>query len=244
MLFYSNRLNRILANIKKNEVYEHYLRIPDAEYGMNIKKSIKFSVKNITNVDTTCEFVRYKICQCGTKVEQVSLTRKIRKYDCPHRKLVSVEMSNSCLLANSTEYITIDMSYEMEGNQTVCYRMLLSQNRTIYLIFKVKGLVANYIALSPYTWNLVFKMKDVFIGVKDSALQAYWFYNNTRRGYNYQFDVTKLESINTKYGCDVIKCLNPTGTVEQKSYAYVYYVFHPIDLNPVDVSNTEFFSNN
>lgn len=219
-----------------NETYDQYLRIPDAETGSNIKKSMVFIIENITHISTKCELVRKKMCQCGFKIVQSTLTRRVKVHDCPHRDLILVELSNNEILPNSIELLTVKLNYNLEGLQTVCYQMKLSHKRTVNLLFKMEGLIPDINSLSPYTWNFIYKLKNVYIGMKESDLQAYWFYNNTKKGYAYSLDISQLDAINARYGCKVLYCVNPAATIEPKSYGYIFFLFHPVDLNPIDVS--------
>lgn len=127
------------------------------------------------------------------------------------------------------------MSYKMEGIQTVCFKMLLSQNRCIELMFSMVGLKADGTVLSPYTWNLKFVMQDVYMNIRRPGIQAYWFYNNTRVSTKYNFNTSILDEINNKYGRIILKCMNPTGTLESKSFHPIYFRFDPVNLKKFNV---------
>lgn len=229
------------------------MRMPDAEHSLNIKKEITFIIENKDNVPTSCQFVRKKLCDCKLQEVKISMSKTEKVYNCPHRHLANVTINHTEILVSpnvchlissihldlqpkSVEYVTVVLSYHMEGLQSVCYCMQFSQNRCIELYFLVMGLRVEYATLSTYGWELKFAMKDVFLATKRPGRQAYWIYNNSRRQITYLFDTTEIDNINEKYGRTVLQLMNPQGMVDAKCIYPIYFILSPVDTKKFDVS--------
>lgn len=194
-------------------------------------------IENTSPKNSTCVLKKKKICDCEIKTTSTSISRREKFFDCPHRDLLHFTISNEEIIANSNELLTIQINYDMEGLQTVCYEMFLSKNRKITLLFKMMGLQANCSVLSTYSSRLRFQLKDVYIGTKQPGMmQAFWIYNNTKTSTNYVIDVARLNELTERYGTEVLTCLNAVGTVMPKSTKAIYFTFCPLDLKKINVS--------
>lgn len=93
-----------MATLNHDETVVHYLHLPNAEHSLDIKKQLTFVLEYNDRVPTFCRFVRKKICKCILEEKMSSLTKTQRTYNCPHRQLLDVKISNEHILVRKKLY--------------------------------------------------------------------------------------------------------------------------------------------
>lgn len=162
-----------------NQTRQIWVRVPDAQAGRNISKAITFILKNIGAKDTTCHLERKKICDC--KLQQVEGTFTFRKYsfNCPHKNILKVWLVDEQIKAFETTFLEVQIFYDMDKTQNMCYLMRLSHNRTIEINFKIKSVELG--ELSTYVYGFQIMLKHVSIRELTPSVQVSILKRQTER---------------------------------------------------------------
>lgn len=223
-----DNLNLILRTIASNETKEIDIFLPDYGEDKETHKTL-FSLKNISEFDINLDIVRKQICPCKVVEKTAGISLRKFEYDCIHRDMVNIDISNNYLNANCYTTMTMKCRYIKPGRNTLCYILKLSNNRDVVLNIHIRTLGPAERVLSIYERNFDFILRDVFIGELDPFLQTYWVYNNTQEVIEYLLDLSEVNDLLYKNKFPIIECRNPMGyACPGKAYPLIFK-FSPLE---------------
>ncbi|XP_030757209.1 uncharacterized protein LOC115883072 isoform X2 [Sitophilus oryzae] len=233
---YSNYLNidnfnYVLKSLSSNRTAEMYIRLPECEITTKEFYMVLF-LTNSTNFPTEIVLKRKQMCSCALVEKKTSgfHERKL-EYDCIHKEIVSLELSNNKIAPNGIGYLTIRVKYTVPEKTAICHIIQLSHKRHLEIYFNVVAIAKKEPHLAFYSENneSLLELENIFIGTRIAPVQTVWMYNNTRNLVHYNFDITELERLCRIEGFKVLELLNPNDQIDPYSSKALLIRFHPIE---------------
>ncbi|KAK9873353.1 hypothetical protein WA026_022158 [Henosepilachna vigintioctopunctata] len=230
-----NKINEQLSVVKENEVKIIKLSLPFVECHEKVHR-IRFVLSNTTKFDLNATLSRVRMCQCKTMEISKSLSFRRKVFQCPHRNMLMMKLSDENIIGNSFQYLDIFLNFNLTTDEEIAYDMKLSKNRHIQFCFQMNIIPRDMQKLSVYNSNNFKKLANMFIGAKEPPFQTYWLYNNTSKANSYQIVDEEFSRINEIEGFPVFSCLNNKGVVPPFSSVVVLFRFHPIEAKKYQVT--------
>lgn len=118
----------------------------------------------------------------------------------------------------------------------MCYILRLPHNRSIEIYFLIYSIPIDTLKISCYTTEFHINLVNISVRRKVPPLQIFWFYNNTGQPVTYQINVTNILYLCQREGYEVLKCINPKGTIDPYSSLPLMTKFQPIEIKEYVVS--------
>ncbi|XP_044262850.1 uncharacterized protein LOC123010203 isoform X2 [Tribolium madens] len=224
-----DEINAALKETNQGEISRVDLCVPDCEISQKLFYLV-FVIKNVSNADMRVALKRRKVCDCEQKQSDESLTFRIKVYDCPHKDLFSLELTNPFMPANSAQRLILKIKHTLPDQNMLSYILEMTNERTIIFNILVNSIAPDSYVLSVYKLDYKLDLGFVYIGLREAPVLAFWLYNNTAEAVPYKLDDLEIVKLCNQDGFPVLKSLTSLGFIKARSRAPLLFKFWPIEV--------------
>ncbi|RZC40393.1 uncharacterized protein BDFB_001112, partial [Asbolus verrucosus] len=227
--FQIDKINLALKEVVQGEIKRVNCGVPDCEVSDKLFYAI-FLIQNICNIDTKLHLKRQQLCDCKPKESHKSFTFRQKVYECPHKNMFTMEISDPYIPANGMQKLTFWIVHLLENENVLSYILELSNERTVIVNFFIQSIPKSDLMLSVFDRGYTLNLGYIYIGLREAPVQAYWIYNNTRNAVPYKLDDFEITKLCNAEGFPVLKCLNSVGFLKPYTSAPILFKFWPIEV--------------
>ncbi|GJQ87781.1 putative coiled-coil domain-containing protein 108 [Trypoxylus dichotomus] len=226
-LFAIDKINNYLKSMKSNETRNVNILMPESEYSNGTFETV-WELQNVTSFDTYVSLKRKKLCDCPQVQTSKKVTFRQLVFDCKHRNIFTMSLSESVLQANAYSTLTLLIRYQEVGITHLCYEWGFSHNRRLKCNIFVNTLTEAIDWPSKYLSDFHLKMGSVSVDNNQPPVRAFWLYNNSSNVVSYKLDVRSRERTLRVNNFEILHCFNPEGSLLPFSTVPLLFNFRPL----------------
>lgn len=139
--------------------------------------------------------------------------------------------------AKSSQLLTFHIKYKFQDVTTLAYIFQMTNSRYIEMHFNIIGISKSFLYLSTYARDYVFYLSDIYIGLREAPVQAFYIFNNTNQTIPYKLDDVELVKMCNDEEFPVLTCLSGEGFVQPYCSAVILIRFWPIQATTYEVQD-------
>ncbi|KRT79607.1 hypothetical protein AMK59_7460 [Oryctes borbonicus] len=159
-LFAIDKINNCLKSMKRNETRSVNVCMPDSEFTSEPFETV-WVLQNVSAFDTHVGLKRIKLCDCRQVQACKKVTFRQFVFDCKHRDIFSMSLSENVFQANVFNTLTLRIKYQDVGITHLCYEWTFSHNRKLNCNVFINTLANSVQWPSKYLTNFYMKMGSV-----------------------------------------------------------------------------------
>ncbi|CAG4911470.1 unnamed protein product [Colias eurytheme] len=229
-------LNKALEDCRPNKPLNVNLYAPDLCLRSE-RVELIFIMGCVYRVPVAWNLRREKICDCEMVEVQQGISTYVMKHTCVHRALVELTPSNGIVSPTNPGILQMNLQYCLEGKNTLCYILTMSNNRTINIFINIFTHLKSKGVLTPLRRNVenndyltILDCGRVPINNLDPVIRIVWLYNPTD-----VFTTWRLLRGNTITPDTVIRCLQYFAEVPPLDKLAVPFAFMPTEMIDYEV---------
>lgn len=139
-----------------------------------------------------------------------------------------IEPREGTIKPGDTLSLVFSYSHDSEGHEELPILLKLSRGREVML--NLRGMTVRSGVAYPQIAHSSHTLHPVVIGSDSPPIQYYELYNGGDSLMSYEVITDSLFQLTRdNYGCDIMKCLQPTGRVQPHSIAQIPLLFSPLE---------------